>query len=142
MELIKDLGYIYRTKNSRQKTHMGIFMCECGEEARTSLHDVKRKQTTSCGCLKHKKTLIAGIGVNDETGTVRDCMFYRTWRGMIKRGYSDVFKDKNKSYKDVTVCKEWHLFSNFKKWMEQQDWEGKELDKDILYPNIDTPPHE
>ncbi|MNQ56358.1 hypothetical protein D3C85_704790 [compost metagenome] len=30
------------------------------------------------------------------------------------------------------VCEEWHLFSNFKAWMEQQDWEGKELDKDLI----------
>ena len=41
-------------------------------------------------------------------------------------------KQKNPTYKDVTCCKDWLLFSNFKRWMEQQDWEGKELDKGII----------
>ena len=29
-------------------------------------------------------------------------------------------------------------FSNFKAWMEVQDWEGKQLDKDILFPDNKT----
>jgi hypothetical protein len=62
------------------------------------------------------------------------CPFYRAWKDMIKRGYSDKYKAKNLTYQNVTVYKDWHLFSNFKTWMEQQDWEGKQLDKDILFP--------
>lgn len=31
-----------------------------------------------------------------------------------------------------SVCEEWLTFSNFKRWMEQQDYEGKALDKDLL----------
>ena len=62
------------------------------------------------------------------------CPFYQTWCNMLKRGYSNKYKEKYPTYKDVTVHKDWHLFSNFKTWMEQQDWEGKQLDKDILFP--------
>lgn len=60
------------------------------------------------------------------------CPFYQTWRNMLQRGYSQKYKEKWPTYTDVTVCEEWHLFSNFKSWMETQDWEGKYLDKDIL----------
>ncbi len=63
---------------------------------------------------------------------VRMCSFYRAWSGMLRRGYSAQYKEKHPTYKDVTVCKEWHLFSNFKKWMEEQPWEGMCLDKDLL----------
>lgn len=41
---------------------------------------------------------------------------------------------KRPSYKGCTVCDEWLKFSNFKAWMEQQDWQGKQLDKDIIKP--------
>ena len=51
---------------------------------------------------------------------------------MLARCYDDKYQDKNKSYKDCSVCSEWLIFSNFKNWMKNQDWQGKHLDKDIL----------
>ncbi len=54
------------------------------------------------------------------------CPLYDKWKSMIHRCYS------GKDYSNVTVCEEWLTFSNFKSWMEKQDWEGKELDKDLL----------
>ncbi len=90
-----------------------------------------------------KNGFVYGVGMNDANykvkptikGKTRVCPFYARWKDMITRAYSDRFHEKYLTYRDVTVCEEWHLFSNFKKWMEEQDWEGKELDKDILYPN-------
>ena len=32
------------------------------------------------------------------------------------------------------VCSKWLSATEFKKWMEQQDWHGKSLDKDIIAP--------
>lgn len=96
------------------------------------------------------RKLICGVGINDadyvaeKKMSVSDvdgitrrvivwgCPFYRVWKGMIERGCSEKFKVKYPTYKDVTVCEEWYRFSVFKAWMEGQDWEGKELDKDIL----------
>ena len=40
--------------------------------------------------------------------------------------------NRPKTYYDVEVCEDWWKASNFKAWMEKQDWEGKELDKDLL----------
>ena len=60
------------------------------------------------------------------------CPFYRCWSRMLERCFSSRLKLKYPTYKDVSCCDEWLLFSNFKSWMEQQDWEGKELDKDLL----------
>lgn len=80
--------------------------------------------------------LVYGVGVNDAEHTVsvdgKYCIFYKTWNGMLERGYSEPFKLKHPTYADVRVCSEWHLFSNFKAWMELQDYEGKQLDKDLL----------
>lgn len=99
------------------------------------------------------KKLVYGVGVNDADYVVQaketvDCVngklkqklvwprpFYRTWVRMLERCFSEKYKAKNPTYKDVTCCEEWLTFSNFKSWMEQQEWEGKELDKDIIFPN-------
>jgi len=80
-----------------------------------------------------------GIGINDAdymteqniNGKKVRCPYYRRWRDMLKRCYSKKFHEKYPTYKNCTVCKEWLLFSAFKDWMIQQEWEGMELDKDI-----------
>lgn len=60
------------------------------------------------------------------------CPYYLTWCNMLQRSYSAKEKLKNPSYMHAIVCDEWLYFSNFKAWMEAQDWEGKQLDKDLL----------
>ena len=60
------------------------------------------------------------------------CPYYARWTAMLERCCSERFKNKYQTYNDVTCSKEWLTFSNFKSWMETQDWEGKDLDKDLL----------
>lgn len=87
--------------------------------------------------LNTKRKLVYGWGVNDadyvvetrEDGIYVRCPYYMTWRNMVKRCYSGQYP----SYIDVEVCSEWKYFSKFKAWMITQDWEGLELDKDLLY---------
>lgn len=61
------------------------------------------------------------------------CPVYHTWYEMIKRGFSVNEKQKTPTYKDVSVCNEWLLFSNFRKWWIKNNVRGWQLDKDILY---------
>lgn len=97
--------------------------------------------------------LVHGVGVNDAdyvlskfeiTGYINGkhkrklvwiCPFYRTWASMLKRCFCEKYKAERPTYEDVTCCKEWYLFSDFKSWMEQQDYKGKQLDKDIIFTN-------
>ena len=96
-----------------------------------------------------KRGLVLGIGINDadypvqvnesvwENGVKKlkvkwRCPYYRVWVNMLQRSYSEKEKKKNKRYENAEVREEWIYFSCFKAWMETQDWEGKELDKDIL----------
>jgi hypothetical protein len=99
--------------------------------------------------MKHKK-LVFGVGVNDADYVTRKnevigyvdgkqkqkqvwiCPYYRAWTSMLKRCYSAKWQEKNQTYKGCSVSNEWLTFSNFKAWMKKQDWEGKDLDKDIL----------
>lgn len=128
-------------QTSKQKRRYGRYRCYCGKEFETQKQSVNSLLVKSCGCAL--KSLICGVGVNDADYQIENkidgervvCPFYGKWTNMLKRAYSEKLHKRFPTYKDVTVCKEWHLFSNFKKWMEAQDWENKELDKDILYPN-------
>lgn len=81
------------------------------------------------------KSLIHGVGVNDADYVVRPkgvmCKYYSVWSSMIDRCYND--KNKNYySYSDCSVCDEWLLFSAFKVWMDNQDFDGMCLDKDLI----------
>jgi len=89
-----------------------------------------------------KNRFVYGVGVNDAGYTTSKminfknivCVFYNTWTNMLERCYSPRLQAKYPTYIGCTVAEEWHLFSNFKSWMVSQDWEGKQLDKDILVP--------
>lgn len=84
---------------------------------------------------------IFGIGVNDVDYYVKPridgkrvcCIFYQRWIVMLQRCYSKEYQEKYPSYKGCSVCDEWLIFSNFKAWMINQDWKGKQLDKDIKF---------
>ena len=84
--------------------------------------------------------LVCGVGKNDlqrkaasSSAFARGkCKIYQKWYDMIKRCYSITLQEKQKSYIGCSVCAEWLTFSNFKRWVESQDWENKEIDKDLL----------
>lgn len=96
---------------------------------------------------KKRQRMICDVGVNDADYTLYKtkqvngkvqilwtCPFYRTWRNLISRVYNEKALLRDRVYVGCSVCEDWKTFSRFKAWMETQDWEGKQLDKDILIP--------
>src|SRR5690554_2141716 len=100
--------------------------------------------------------LVCGMGINDadyvvmkretigyvngkrKQKTVWVCRYYNTWVKMLERCYSAKYQERNPTYKGCSVSNDWLKFSNFKSWMEKQDWEGKQLDKDLLFEGNKT----
>jgi len=86
------------------------------------------------------RKLVHGVGVNDADYNVQKyskgkytiCPYYSKWVLMLWRCYDPDVNNVRPTYRDCTVCDEWLVFSNFKAWMEKQDWMGKQLDKDII----------
>lgn len=80
------------------------------------------------------------VGINDspipiswkEDGKTVWCPIYKTWAAMMQRCYSKQFQQKSPTYIGCSVDTRWHRFTDFKEWMIAQDWEGKQLDKDLL----------
>lgn len=100
--------------------------------------------------MKPKK-LVYGVGVNDVDYVVQRwetidyvdgrqkqklvwrCQYYTTWKSMLERCYYSKRQECFPTYIGCTVSDYWLTFSNFRKWMEKQEWEGKHLDKDLLF---------
>ena len=98
---------------------------------------------------KNKK-LVYGVGINnadyvvekrEESGYVDGkrkrrivwkCPHYQAWVSMLARCYSTKFQERSPTYAGCSVSEEWKTFSNFKEWMVTQDWQDKQLDKDLL----------
>lgn len=87
---------------------------------------------------------VFGVGINDapyptatrnrKEGTTWRCPYHQRWFSMMRRCYSENALERNPTYRGVVVCDEWIYFMAFRGWMEQQEWEGKDLDKDFLSP--------
>ena len=85
---------------------------------------------------------VFGHGINDldepahmySGGKIRKCPFYETWYQMLRRAYCEKYKASRPTYEDVTVTPEWWSRRTFTEWMRGQEWQGRQLDKDILWP--------
>jgi hypothetical protein len=81
--------------------------------------------------MSNKNKLVLGVGINDLL-TSSTTKAYSTWYNMIRRCYPPQNQIRNYTYIGCTVCDEWLVFSNFKKWHDENYREGFHLDKDIL----------
>lgn len=88
-----------------------------------------------------KRTRIAGVGLNDSSykiqyiddqGKKHTCPYYSVWASMLYRCFAPKLHAKRPNYAHCTVEEAWKTFTNFRRWMETQDWPGKHLDKDLL----------
>ena len=101
--------------------------------------------------IMRPKKLVYGVGINDADYVVQKfeqlgyvdgkkkrklvwiCPYYERWAHMLARCYSAKLHERRPTYAGCAVSEEWLTFSRFKSWMEKQDFEGKQLDKDLLF---------
>lgn len=77
-----------------------------------------------------------GVGKYKSVYLGKRSKVYKIWASILQRCYSDLGRTVNPTYKDCTVCEEWHNFQNFAEWYTNQDGFGLgyHLDKDLLSP--------
>lgn len=83
--------------------------------------------------IVQKKETIGYVNGKQKRKLVWACPYHQTWKGMLERCYSVKYQESKTTYKGCSVSEEWLRFSNFKRWMEKQDWEGMQIDKDLLF---------
>jgi hypothetical protein len=113
VKLIKDLGLVYPTPNSKNKRRYGLYECPiCKSEVRTATHHVKSGRSTMCRSCSVSKI--------KTTHGKKNTRIYKIWKG-IKKRCSDNPNNK-RTYKDyflkgVRVCEEWdNDFMAFYNW--------------------------
>jgi len=107
------------------------------------MRDFKEIYTNKNQIAYTNDKLVYGVGINDANYLVQTqvdgkrtrCPFYTRWKKMLARCYSASYQQKNPTRKDDSVIQQWLKFSNFKAWMQNQDWQGKQLNKNLLRPN-------
>ena len=88
----------------------------------------------------NKRKTIHNKGINDANYLINPrihgkhlmCPYYKVWTSMLTRCYSEAYHKTHPTYLGCSVYEEWLTFSNFKSWMEKQNWKNKELDKDLI----------
>jgi hypothetical protein len=92
--------------------------------------------------MRKKNKLVCGVGVNDANYVTKPringervvCLFYLAWQNMLMRCYDPKHLAKYPTYIGCSVVPEWLSFMTFRAWMIEQDWQDRELDKDLLVP--------
>jgi hypothetical protein len=88
------------------------------------------------------RTKVRSVGINDApyytsylvNGKSYTCPYFIRWRTMLDRCYSKTWLKKHPTYLGCSVDPRWHHFTHFRAWMEKQQWQDRQLDKDILVP--------
>ena len=98
---------------------------------RGKVHYPYHKSVHGVGCLgegKYKSRLSGKSPITKE---------YQLWAGIITRCYVEKALLEHPTYRNVTVCDEWHNFQNFAKWFyEESNYQkGWDLDKDLFSAN-------
>lgn len=105
------------------------------------LSDLFREKYPSNNISIAGRKSVYSIGINDADYATQPfineeqsiCPVYRTWLGMLKRTNSKQYQEQRPTYKDIAVCNEWLLFSNFRKWFIENHVDDYQLDKDLLF---------
>jgi hypothetical protein len=83
----------------------------------------------------HNRRPIYGVGINDiEETYLKQPRFYDVWYQMLRRCYSSLLHLKRPSYIGCSIDEEWHKLSNFRSWYDENNVDGWNLDKDLVFP--------
>lgn len=103
------------------------FKCQCGNEFITTVSNVKRGNTKSCGCYNKKRVLER----NTKHGLCKHPL-YRQWQNLRNRCYNKNIEGyKDYGAKGIKVCEEWrNEFLPFYKWAAELNWRpGLSIDR-------------
>ncbi len=109
-----------------QSYRMGKFKCKCGNEFDNPINNVKKGNTTSCGCVYNES-----LKNRNKTHGLTYSQEYITWCGMRSRCNSkNSLSYKNYGARGIKVCDRWlKSFENFYADMGQKPTSSHSLDR-------------
>ena len=118
--LLEDLGRIFPTESSKQKTRFGIYKCGfCGTNFKANTYHILGGNTKSCGCYQKRR-----VSESHKTHGLGSTRLYNTWSKLKNR----VLNPKHKHYinyggRGITICEEWLDIQNFYDWAMTNGYE-------------------
>jgi len=112
--LVKDLGRLPISKNSKYKARFGLYKCSlCGTIFKGNSSKIKNREVISCGCLNRKIT----IDRNTKHGYAKERL-YKIWKGIKNRCYNkNVFYYHRYGGRGIKVCSQWKDdYISFRDW--------------------------
>jgi hypothetical protein len=82
--------------------------------------------------LIHKSVYNVGFTGTGRYSYKTHSKIYITWQSMLQRCYDGKYQQKYPTYKECTVCDDWHNLQVFAEWFEENYKENCALDKDVL----------
>jgi hypothetical protein len=113
MRIVEDLGRVYKTPESKVKSHLVVLECvQCKKHVVSSACSTPVKEQKYC--------LRCSNGYNNVKHGDCTTRLYSILKGMIRRCYGKTCKSNNNTdylAKGITVCDEWRNdYEAFKKW--------------------------
>jgi hypothetical protein len=115
----------------RSKFHDAVYKCkcDCGNEVNVLSGNLKKGNSTSCGCKRLKTCSIRMSKLNLKHGETKTKL-WRTWKGIIERTTS-----KNSSHyfryggKGIGIYKEWLDYKKFAEYIGQPPSDKHTIDR-------------
>ena len=134
----KDKGFVFKLNNGEEATVVEYrkwndveIEFKRGNKKTVQLDALKRGNVFDE--MKPSLCNVGFMGVGKYTSKINglNTIEYSHWHDMICRCYNEKRLKKFSTYRDCTVCNEWHNFQVFAEWFNENYIEGLELDKDI-----------
>lgn len=86
-----------------------------------------------CGVMKSRNSCLGVSFIDYNIRTKEDFYIYSRWSAILQRCYKPFGESTKCNYSNCEMCEEWKYFPNFKKWFIDNNIEGWEIDKDVLF---------
>lgn len=86
-------------------------MCSCGQKTQTSIGNLVRGHTKSCGCQKRDSTIARNTKHGHNVRGKRSKL-YRTYVHMMERCHSETRGEENYKGRGISVCDRWRYGEN------------------------------
>ena len=140
-KLTDRVGQVFETRQGYNATiieYKNSRSCKVLFSDGNTVDNVIYTRLTQGGLKNPYHRTLYNIGYLGEDRRLRgqDYLIYKSWANMLKRCYNEKCLQSEPTYRDVTVCEEWHNYQVFAEWHKNNynfdTMKGWQLDKDIL----------
>lgn len=109
------------TNGGKSRLAMWLCICECGTTVTVSGHDLRRGNTSSCGCFRREQLAKANTVHGDSKRNQPNARLYRIWANMNTRCRNKNFSEFE-HYGGKGIRVEFEDYSAFKRWAYQNGY--------------------